>query len=198
MRLSLHQEYCQRHNSSAKVVLYKPNTVLFLKSLNSDSQILRWQILTINHKEEVTQPSKFKISLWNMQHNGYEKENIFLDQFEPQEWYWDEYEGKILNLVSYFKLNSFKAFGFKDQVFAAWELFLFLTDSYLRNELDNSSYCFIKQSVNDDNPTKQKDFLESQIIIKKQDHKAYNLWFYNILPLAKNQENEWLVDLING
>lgn len=195
MKLSLHQEYLQRHCANVPVVLYNKATHVFLK--NKDRY--EWRFVSILWRHQESHPGFFEATYSQPLHNGFESQKFLKDFFKSQTWYWDEYEKNILNLVSSIKSDGFKAIEAKNQMLAAWEMFLLIADSWLAKTTDTTFFKYVEQSINSNCSISKR--LESckkaQDYLRENNNSAYDFWFFQMRLSARDQNNYWLTRLIN-
>jgi hypothetical protein len=198
---SLHQEYLERNHYKRPVVLYKQKTTVFLRSYYPKSGCFSnaWRVLTILWREQDRHPGFYEVAYSEVVHNGLENRN-FLKQIQPSDiWYWDEYEKNLLKIVSSIKKDNFYATPSIETTLSAWEVFLIMADSWLARNTDSNFIECVGKTINHQLPldVRLKAHANAQIILKTIQGPANDLWFYQIQSMIKNQENEWLVKILN-
>lgn len=193
MKLALHQEYLARHNSQASLVLYNKKNVVFLKN---DTL---WRTLLITWRDQELHPGFYEVRHSQVIHNGYE-ERMSFESLESTSWYWDQYEPNIHVIAKQLKHEGFKAVPSKEQVLAAWNIFLIITDSWIAKNMDSHFFEKVEGSIRDDySPEIRAKFLhEAQLMLASTgDTDLIDIWLHQLWPLTKVQNSEWLIRLIN-
>jgi hypothetical protein len=198
MKLSLHEEYLTRNKADVPIVLYEKKTFVILKSTEGP---LKWRSLAINWRRQEAHPGSFEVEYSQVVHNGFDKNSFFIDIFNPQSWSWSMYEESILILVEAIKKEKFIAAPKHELYFACWEAFLTMTDAWLSRNMNSFDFFHhVLQSIKKDRSLAERleSLQRAEEMIRDVDSIVYELWAYKIKPFSKNNENEWLVRLING
>jgi hypothetical protein len=195
MKISLQQEYLQRNNCNIPIVLYNSKTYVFIK----DTHKSLFRTISILWRHQESHPGFYEVTYSEPIHNGFESHRFVKDFLKSEIWHWDQYEKNILNLVASIKKEEFKAIDSNKQILAAWQIFLTITDSWLAKTTDRSFLRHVEQSL--DNSLSISKRLNAckvaQEYLKETKNKAFDFWFFQIRPFAKDQNNQWLIDLIN-
>lgn len=196
--IPLYREYLKRHNFKNTVVFHNKKTTVFLKSNKLFSN--QWRILSISWREQERHPGFYEINYSNVVHNGIDGRNLLQEIYASDTWYWDEYEFKLLRLLSDVRKDGFYAPSDRESILSAWEIFLIMCDSWIAHNANLDLIKSIEKTINknlkiDDRLKEQKKAQE--LMMRLQNSRVNNLWIFQIQPLLKNLNSQWLVDLIN-
>lgn len=198
--LALHQEYINRHKLQAQLFLYNPKTCLFLRRENA-SGLPEWRILAIQWRMQDKKPSFFEFNYSQVIFDEHLMRNVTKDistEFAAS-WYWEQYEKNILKLASVLKSESIKAIGKQEELLAAWEVFLLIADSLLVKCSNKNFHRSLEISLRKELSIEErkKACYEAQSFLGNNFKEIYNIWHYQIFSLVKNNDAQWLANLIN-
>lgn len=195
------QEYLKRNKIDGDFVFHCKKNTIFLKSIYSSKNpyLYSWRIFTVIWREQERHPGFYDFSLSQVFHNGI-KNNIFLKQIEKLDMiFFEEYEKNILDFVQKIKKDGFYATSYNSQTLSAWEIFLIMCDSWFARNSDKILMSLIEKTIDKSLPISNRlEFQhKAEILLKKTKSPASDLWTHQIEPLLKQDNNSWLVDLIN-
>lgn len=192
--VSLHEEYMARHGVKEPIVLYRRKTSLFLVS---KSQPVRRRMLSIVWRERETRPGFFQLTYNQAVKDGYESENVVQDVFEPMTWDWDEHETSVLDLVDDIKCE-FTAPDQTKQFLAAWETFLYMTDSWLARHMSSLFFCLVGKSLDAEGSLMSRlEAIDSAgDMLRKKDRNIFDFWHCQLKPISTTN-SKWISNLIN-
>lgn len=196
MGLALHEEYLKRNKLKIPIIHYRKKTDVFLVSKNSFDK----RILSISWNEQERHPGFFQINYNNVIFDSCNHFSMFSSVLdEPIYLNWDQYESNILNLVSSIKSDGFMCIEERNKIFAAWEFFLHVSDTWLSKNLNKSflvTVCLTLQKDLDFGI--RENYINSCILfLKKEFNHMYEIWLYHFYNICKTKETDWLVKLIN-
>lgn len=188
--MRLCEEYLQRHKIfKLPVVYYCRNACILLKTPDSYE---KWMFLCSEWIEHDAQ-SRFLISSYRPQHDGYKLGNIFSKSFiDAKKWY--EYE----DFMIYFCKNMENAKPIVDRnqlKIVLWEIFVYVYDSLFANQSFQIKE-LVYNSLNSESNTEDRIETSNIIIaeIAKTRPAVFRIWQNEFL---KKQENyaTWMADL---
>lgn len=195
---SLCQEYLHRHNFKKNLPVHRHRATVFLKSNFEFSN--NWRVFSILWREQERHPGFYEINYSNVVHNGIQNNKFLKEIYVSEVWYWDEYEHKLFKFLKNIKKDGFYAVDDSLAVLAAWEIFLIMCDSWLAQNASLDLIKCIEKTINKNLKIEDR-ILEQQkaqsLIGKLQNSRVNDLWVFQIKPLLKDQNNQWLIDLIN-
>lgn len=189
--MQLHEEYIHRHNLDVPVVRYDSSSQIILRSKESP---LQWRIISCRWRTNGYHPGYFEVSCKKPVRNGHYQDNA-LKNVAMDNLYWDDYERKILNLVSNMK-NDYVAISDKESDLAAWEIFLLIYDTWLSQNMPKEFYEHVCESIdwNSSYSSRKRAYRNSLMYIKGSD--VCDAYIYQIKWLS-SRHSKWLEDLVN-
>lgn len=198
MKQSLCQEYFQRHSLEVPVVPHVVKTNVILHCKNPDKEEHRWRLLSICWRPQDYHPSFYEVNYLEALYNGFEKQKCFQDFLRSDIWHWDCYEKNVLEIVKEIKKKKLLAKKRSEQTLAAWEMFLYICDSWLAKNFSNDAIKLLEESIRVGHPLKKRNFAfyKAENYLKQFNDISY-FWFQRIKPIACNTDNDWMINLIN-
>lgn len=199
MKQSLYHEYIQRHHLKLPLVSYSTKTNVILRQKTKRSEKPVWRILSLNWRPQDYHPSFFEVNYLEAIHNGFNNNKCFKDILRSDTWYWDQYEINLLNIIKEIKNQEFFAQKTTENILAAWEMFVFLTDSYLADKFDYDFFQLLEKSIYKSYSLRERKlaFKKVENLLEKKDPTIWDFWQHRIKPISCVANNQWLVHLIN-
>jgi hypothetical protein len=192
--MHLHEEYIRRNKLDVPVILYSHKSRVFFKNKSAP---YKWGILTIFWHEPDRHPGFFEMKCASAQHDGYKDNKLVIDEIRSQWWHWDEYEKMLMKLIHWAKEKSLVALELREQILAAWQIFLIMYDSWLAENMDLSFFKYVGITLDPTHSLDEREAACKQAQTKLSGHKeVYEGWTGQLLPLTKSR-SEWLIRLIN-
>ncbi len=192
--MSLYEEYLNRHSIDIPVILYNNNTNVYVA--NDYTPVPRR--FSITWYEQESHPGYFVFSYCELIHNGFESERLAREFIDSGAIYWDHYEGMVKKYVNLMRNDGFRAVSEELQEIASWQGYLTVIDSFLSKEMDTDFFNLVGQSLCSSLSLDVRlEAIESAIDkISDISPSLCDMWFDEFLPV--NNNNSWLVKLING
>lgn len=198
MKQTLCHEYVQRHCLDVPLVLHTTKTNVILWRKNSTNDDVIWRLFSVCWRAQDYHPGFYEVNYLEAIHNGFEIKKCFRDILRSEVWNWDQYERNILKTVEDIKKEKFLAKKNTEQNLAAWEMFLYLTDSCLAKNFSYEAIKLLEESIRSGYSLKKRNFAfyKAENYLKQFNDISY-FWFQRIKPISATYNNRWLINLIN-
>jgi hypothetical protein len=197
MKHLLCHEYLQRHSIKVPLVFHviKTNVILWQKKEKNKPN---WRVLSLNWRSQDYHPGFYEVNYIEAIHNGFVGKKCFNHINRSDIWSWDQYEINLLKIVKEMSDQKILAKNNTEQLLAAWEMFVFLTDSYLAKKFNYSFFHLLERSTHYSYSLKERKvaFQKAEIILNK-DLFISSFWNNRIKPISYTTNNKWLIKLIN-
>lgn len=193
--MRLHEEYIHRHKLNVPVVRYDSTSQVVL---HSKATPLQWRIITCRWRTHGSRPRPgyFEVCCKSPVHNGYYKEHTLIDIISPKSFHWEEYEGGILSIIDHLKMD-FEAVKEKESLLAAWQIFIFIYDSWLANNMNYGFMGCVSESVDFDLDLSSRQSAYKKSLSYLKGTEVEDAFTYQI-KWWSGCHSKWMEDLING
>lgn len=197
----LSQEYLKRHGLSVNHAVYDESVNIVLRSNN-----FQWLVLHGDWRDPTLHPGYYVFQMYKPVHNACENRHNFRP-FEPitdqSIVYWDEFERFIDEWVKKCKLLQNRGFKVidsqKEAELVCWEMFLYIYDKWLAENMDGKFFDLVLGSTLPDVPleSRRDNFLYASDMLEDFSL-AHSALFNTVLRYAeKKYYSEWLAKLTN-
>ena len=191
--MKLYEEYFRRHNIKELIVEHCSAGSLFLRTKSVKKP---WIFLNITWVENNTRgPGNYVVSTLTPIQDGYKKLQIF-DRINSVTLTWDKYEDYLIDWVNKFGNNE--PISQEKSFFAAWEMFVYIFDSWFKNQPQTLKILLFETLDEDNSFDKRKEY-HKEICNYMSVHTPaiLKIWKEEILYRTSSYA-EWLVKLIEG
>jgi len=197
--MKLFEEYLLRHKIvNVPLVHHCSNGTLLFKFDNSSQFGTNWFLLEIQWVEDDHHPGKYFIKTSIPCHNGYSKGIFFSTRSIEKKWH--EYEDYILEWIKIFneKNRVYPIQGQKEITISAWEMFVFMCDSWFSKQPENLRQKLF-QSLDKGNSIaiRYSNYQDVAIFLSVHHPDVMRAWKYEVLAHVQNSAC-WLANLIEN
>lgn len=191
--MKLYEEYFRRHNIKEPIVEHCSAGSLFLRTKNIGSLGSSWILLNITWVENTRGPGNYFISTLTPIRDGHEKLRMF-NCINSTTLPWDKYEDYLFDWVNKFGNNE--PISQNKSFFAAWEMFVYIFDSWFKNQ-PQTLKTLLFETLDEDNSFDKRKTYHKEICSYMSVHTPaiLKIWKEEILYRTSSYA-EWLVKLI--
>jgi hypothetical protein len=192
----LFEEYIKRHNLNVPLIYHNSKSTVLLKQKDI---LVSWKVLSFSWTIIPRHPSYYEIVLGQPVHDGYQPGLLIQNcRGYPKECHWDEYDGQVKHICGQLKQEGYQAIVGREKALAAWEIFLYIYDSYLARLMDKAFFWFVEQSINADLSVSVRSNAcrVAKKMVMDKDSKLADALIYQIMPLVRD-DSDWLARIIN-
>lgn len=191
--MRLHEEYILRYGLQVPIIQYDRHSVVLL---HSKIRPVCGRLLILEWHPGDNHPGYYEFHYQTPVHDSLGR-SIFKSCLRTSPVYWDQYELKLLSLLSEIR-EAFVVVPEREDVLAVWQMFLYVCDSFFAKKMEQDFFTLVEHSLSSefDLEHRMHCFNIALDLVRHRYSPAFEVWKYEIMPLAETH-SRWLEKLIN-